>query len=66
MHEWHNDECDLEWRYETMPPPNSPRQAVRAYWCNTHGQWAYDFPERVTYHYSDEADRRYDRVTGKG
>lgn len=40
----HTDECDMDYR-------NTNADGVRAFWCETHGQWAYNFPTSVTYNY---------------
>lgn len=42
MHTWHTQECDLKFRYE-----DKGKHPVRAFWCNTHNQWAYEFPVTV-------------------
>ncbi len=58
MHEWHNDDCNLQ-RPRTAP------DGVITYWCDTHGQWAYDHPTATHYSYNVEAAARFERLTGE-
>jgi len=37
-----NTVCDLEWVYT-----ETDKQYVKAYFCKTHQQWAYEFPVSV-------------------
>jgi len=39
MHPWHNEDCDMEFRYES--------NATRAYWCKTHNKWAYEIAKKT-------------------
>ena len=47
--DWHDDKCQLEFRYEKV----SMTQSIRAYWCETHNQWCYERPTKLTYTWDD-------------
>jgi len=57
----HTKDCEVEFRGQTDPSPNSKRQAVRTFWCNTHKQWTHNFPISVTYHYIGDVECIHER-----
>lgn len=47
MNEWHNENCDMEYRHTYNSHNEVPQ---RSFWCKTHNQWAY-IRAKVTYHF---------------
>ena len=60
MHDWHNENCDMVFRYEL--------KGVRGFWCKTHNQWAY-LRGKVTYtfepHFSDKYKKAQNENTNQ-
>lgn len=46
---WHDAECNMEPRYEKV----TMTEQLRAFWCRSHGQWCYERPVGVTWHWAD-------------
>lgn len=40
----HNEYCQMSYRSVST-------DGVRTFWCETHRQWAYQFPDRKVYEY---------------
>jgi len=52
----HTVDCDVYFKHETVPTIEnySRTQAVKSFWCATHGQWTYVFPTAVLFTYNDK------------
>lgn len=54
----HTEDCDIELKSET--------ENSRSYWCKTHGQWAYEIPIRVVYHWEDGSTSEIEKSGPRG
>jgi hypothetical protein len=50
--DWHKD-CDLQFRYENAK--------LRAWWCESHRQWCYEWPTAIILVWSDGTESRHPR-----